>query len=319
MEYKTNFGMWDGAFAVPGVIVDKELKNLNECELKSLLCILRCGGDVISLEKISEMAGFSKLSVQNALEKLSKSGLISSCVPSESGTQKKRTPVENRIVNEIKYQRPNTAYIAERMKNSKDINVMMQEAQVILSRPLSTGDSAVLLALHDNDGLPVDVILMLLQYAVSVGKVNMKYIGKTGESWAEEGIDNLQKAEKKIEELSRKNLIWKKFENLIGIEHRSPTATESEAVTRWFDSWGFDENMIKEAYDRCVNMNGKYVLKYMDSIVKRWHNQGITRIEQALMENQKRSKTKSVNAGSRQTASYSIEEYESYNILDYIN
>ena len=64
MEYKTNFGMWDGAFAVPGVIVDKELKNLNECELKSLLCILRCGGDVISLEKISEMAGFSKLSVR---------------------------------------------------------------------------------------------------------------------------------------------------------------------------------------------------------------------------------------------------------------
>ena len=76
--------------------------------------------------------------------------------------------------------------------------------------------------------------------------------------------------------------------------------------------------MIKEAYDRCVNMNGKYVLKYMDSIIKRWHSQGILKIEQAVMENQKRNKKK-YDSKLTSSASYNIEEYENYNILDYIN
>ena len=56
----------------------------------------------------------------------------------------------------------------------------------------------------------------------------------------------------------------------------------------------------------------------MDSIIKRWHNQGILKIEQAVMENQKRGRRKySSEQGSG--ASYSIEEYENYNILDYID
>ena len=186
-----------------------------------------------------------------------------------------------------------------------------------MGRPLSSGDSAVLITLHDNEGLPADVILMLLQYAVSVGKTNMRYISKIGVSWAECGIDNIQKAEKKIEELNNKNVAWRNFESIIGIDHRAPTETESEAVSRWINEWNFDERMIKEAYDRCVNMNGKYVLKYMDSIIKRWNKEGIFKIEQAVMENRKRSKKK-YESESGSGASYNIEEYENYNILDYI-
>lgn len=313
--------MWNSVFAVPGDIVEKHLKYLNEIQLKVLLCVLKNSGESVEIQKIADIIDSSQDSTRLALESLCKIDLISKDEIAETENPEEKSPTAPPItVNKnsgIRYHRPNMAYIAERMKYSGEINAMMQEAQVILSRPLSTGDSAVLLALHDNDGLPVDVILMLLQYSVSIGKMNMKYIGKTGESWAKDGIDSLQKAEKKIEELNRKNLIWKNFENLIGIEHRAPTAAESEAVVRWFDTWNFDEKMVRESYERCVNMNGKYVLKYMDSIIKRWYNQGIVTIEQALSENQRHKSKSNFSHGSK--ASYNIEEYENYDILNYID
>ena len=107
----------------------------------------------------------------------------------------------------------------------------------------------------------------------------------------------------------------KKFENIIGIEHRAPTAREVDVIMRWFEEWKFSEDLIKEAYDRCVTSNGKYVLNYMDSIVKRWRSEKIFTIEQALMENSARKRRKSAVKPSGD-ASYNIDEYENYNIFD---
>ena len=215
LGYKVNFGIWNSVFAVPGDIVEKHLKHLSEIQLKALLCVLKNSGKNVEIQKISDLIGSSQDATQLALESLCKINLISKAEIAEpeslDNPPSLSSPVTESKNSGIRYHRPNMAYIAERMKCSGEINAMMQEAQVILSRPLSTGDSAVLLALHDNDGLPVDVILMLLQYSVSIGKMNMKYIGKTGESWAKDGIDSLQKAEKKSEELNHKNLIWKKI------------------------------------------------------------------------------------------------------------
>lgn len=318
MEYKIDFGRWNSVFAVPCDIVDNYIVKLSGDDAKVLLYMLKNAGESADLNVIASCIGATAKSVEESLRKLCGLGLISESAVGESKNLK-LNPTNQSIkkLHEIKYNRPSAADIARRVETSKELYFMMQEAQVVLGRPLSSSDSAVLITLHDNDGLPPDVILMLLQYSVSVGKTNMRYISKIGVSWAESGIDNIQKAEKKIEELNSKNLAWRNFEGIIGIDHRAPTETESEAVSRWINDWNFDENMIKEAYDRCVNMNGKYVLRYMDSIIKRWHSQGILRIEQAIMEKQKRGRKK-YESKSDSGASYSIEEYENYNILDYI-
>ena len=327
MEYRINLGCWNSVFAVPCEIVDKYLNTLDGIQIKVLFYALRHGGELFNTQELSDSIGISLEETSGALETLCNMGLlfsqdsqsISSKIGDEKNTNSEVISHKKVVVSEVKYQRPNAGYIAERIKGSQDIYYMMQEAQEILSRPLSTSDSAILLTLHDNDGLPIDVIVMLLQYAASVGKTNMKYISKAGQSWAEEGIDNLEKAEKKIESLNHKNMIWKRFESLIGIEHRAPTATESEAVIRWFDTWKFDDTMVREAYERCVNMNGRYVLKYMDSIIKRWHNQGIVSIEQAIAENSKKHSRTRKSETQNSNVSYNIEEYENYNILNYIN
>lgn len=316
MEYNLNLGAWKSVFAVPTDIIDEYLKLLTDNEIKVLICLLRLmsAGDC-SPEKISELSGVEIAVVNEILQKINNGELLE-----KSKTQPDIAVenIEHKPAPKPRYLRPDAGYIATRMESSKEIYFMMQEAQIVLGRPLSNGDSAILLSLHDNDGLPPDVILMLLQYAVSEGKSNMKYIAKVGESWAKDGVVSIEKAERKISELSKINQIWKHFESLIGIEHRAPTSCEEETVMRWVDIWKFSDDMIKEAYERCVNRNGKYVLKYMDSIIKRWHSQGVLNIEQALAENINRNKTQTgLHGGAK--ASYNIDEYEKYNILDYIN
>ncbi len=326
MEYSINMGMWSSVFAVPTKITDKYMKDANELQIKVILWALRYSQQGLNISEMSQKLNFTEEKIIGALEYWKNLGLISSGdsgivnykAGNENSIKENDLALNKRDLRHVRYQKPNSLYIANRMQTSKEIDFMMQEAQVILGRPLSNGDSAVLLMLHDNDGLPVDVVLMLLQYAVSVGKTGMKYIEKIGINWSNEGIDNLEKAEKKIISLNKINMAWKKFESIIGIEHRAPTSREEETVIRWMEDWNYNDELIKEAYERCVNANGKYVLRYMDSIIKRWHTQGIFTIEQAVMEN-KKYRYKTEKTKDKNHPSYNIEEYENYNILDYLS
>lgn len=321
--YSLNMGIWNSIFAVPSEIVDKYINESGEAEIKVLLYLLRMGNKKLEVCELSKALNFSEEKISRALDLWVRRDIIKcadefehkvSCDEVLPNTDVKATPELSRK-NLQRYQKPDNLYISNRIKTSKDINFLMQEAQVILGRPLSNGDLGSLIVLHDNEGLPVDVIIMLLQYAVGIGKLGMRYIEKMGISWAQQGIDNLEKAEKKITDLNTISLNWKKFESIIGIDHRAPTAREEEAVMRWINDWNYTDELIKEAYDRCVNANGKYILKYMDSIIKRWHTQGIFTIEQALMENNKNRFKNRTNKGENKP-SYNIADYENYSIFD---
>ena len=76
--------------------------------------------------------------------------------------------------------------------------------------------------LHDDFGLPVDVILMLLQYAANAGKTSTRYIEKVGMDWAEEEIFTHQKAEEKLRKIAENAKAWRVVEQTLGIAHRSP-------------------------------------------------------------------------------------------------
>ncbi len=164
--------------------------------------------------------------------------------------------------------------MAKRAQEDSDIAFLLQEAQVILGKTISNGDSATLLMLHDTDGLPVDVILMLLQYASSIGKGNMRYIEKTGIRWSDEGIDSLELAERKIRQLDQSQKAWSSVQRLLGLERRSPTAKEAQFADRWINEWRFSEDLIREAYERNVDAKGKFSFPYMNSILERWKKEG---------------------------------------------
>lgn len=317
MEYKLSLGEWNSVFAVPCGVVDKHILSSNEVQLKVLLWILRNSGRIIDSNIACNDLKISNEEFKECFSYWHSLGILSLDKNKNSDIQNDRIYEENHI-NDItkekrfftKYQRPESSHIISRIKESKNISYLIHEAQLILGRPMSSVDSTVLIMLHDNEGLPIDVILMLLQYAVSIGKFHIRYIEKIGMEWSRLGIDNIEKAEEKIQSMNRFSLLWKKFIKLIGIETRAPTFYEEEIISKWYDDWNLNDELIKYSYEICISKQGKYLIKYMDGILKQWYNQGILSVEQV---NQNRSNFKNKNLKPvKSNTSYNIEEYENF-------
>lgn len=326
MNLSINCGAWNSIFAIPCDVVDKHIKLAGSAQLKVLLFILRYAGQDISTDKIANALSMDELDVKDSMQYWIETKVISvpdSSLEEKNEVKKESLHFKNNICDEEKavtatnfkkfptrIEKPDSAFVARRINDSEEISFLMQEAQGILSRPISNGESAILLMLHDSDGLPVDVIIMIMQYAVSVGKGNIKYIERMAISWANEEIDTVEKAENKIRMLENYRKAWSAIEKIIGIEHRTPSSKEDETANRWINVWKIPENLIKEAYDRCVNAKGKYILSYMDGIIKNWYNNGIKTLEQALDEDKFKKSSQNKQGQNNDFTSYNIDEYE---------
>lgn len=235
----------------------------------------------------------------------------SPCLPYSSFQREQKNIRPSRVPS-----RPEIAdslFVTKRIEESASISYLIQEAELILGKTLSPGDCAKILTLHDTDGLPIDVILMLLQYAVSINKNYMRYIEKLAISWSDEGIDSLEKAEAKILSLTKARRAYRIVQKITGIEYHSPTALEIEFCTTWIYKWKFSEVLIRHAYERCVNRTGKFSFNYTNRILENWFQKHITTIRQAVEE---QNATKQQNAAKYQGSTYDIDAYEESNIFD---
>lgn len=81
-------------------------------------------------------------------------------------------------------QKPDSVFVAQRLKEDKQLAELLEEVQNVFGKPISSGDIATLVMLHETDGLPCEVLMMLVYYCHSIGKDNMRYIEKMGVEWA---------------------------------------------------------------------------------------------------------------------------------------
>ena len=95
--------------------------------------------------------------------------------------------------------------------------------------------------------------------------------------WADLGIDTMVEAASYMQmQLERQNKAGQ-LQKVLQISGRKLTPAEERYVLQWID-WGFGAKEVEKAYEKtCLNTGG---LKwpYMNSILKSWHEQGLTTI-----------------------------------------
>ncbi len=239
----------------------------------------------------------------------------SPAVPEEPAEQKPRRTARPRQLS--------TLEVTERINATDEIRYMIDAAEAIFTRPLTTPEMGALVNLYDWDGLPGDVIIMIIQYALSNGKCNMSYIEKMAVSWAAEGINTHEKAEAKVRWLDARNEAWNRVCRLFGIEKRPPSAAESESVTRWMTDWKFTDDMIREAYNRCVDSTGKVKFNYINKILERWYKQNLRTLQDVRAENERKPEKAAAEnrTAGKQTApakdqSYDLDEFEKMTLYE---
>ena len=188
----------------------------------------------------------------------------------------------------------------EELAAEEDVRELLFVAQQYFGTSLDASDTRRLLYFYDGLHFPTDLITYLLEYCVSGGHRNMRYIEKVAANWYDEGIRTLQDAKKAT---GSHNKDYFEILRSIGQGDRHPVESEIAFMKKWLDEFHFPMEIIREATDRTVSNTKTPNLKYTDKILSSWYEKGVTtladieRIDAARSseEDGKRNRTKSHN------------------------
>lgn len=332
MPYYVDGPLWSSAFAVPSPIVDQHLKLCGGAALKVLLLLLRRGGDA-DLGEISSFLNLPQADVQDAINYWVHLGVLRQTqereasqpsaaahtpapAPVLSYTEEEDQPEEqssSKPAMRVERRRLTTREINEMGKQDQNIAYLLQEAQGVLGKPLTPVSTDTIVALYSYYGMQPDLILMLLQYCVSMGKDNMRYVEKVAASWMEAGIDTHEKAENEILRATRRQSAEEQIRRMMGIYDRALVSSEREYIRVWTEEMNCSMELISLAYERTIEQKGKLSFAYINGILQNWRSKGITTVKQAreeMLQNAGKWKRENTPPPAKSAASYDMEELE---------
>ena len=297
MQYKVNLAALDSSFKVPNALADNFIKLANPKHMIVLLWVLRHADCPKSAEEIAGELHFDKALVNEAIFYWIDNGFIvpegfsgipQSAAPAKEATAAPQaqqptadTPAAKKPAHALGYAMADDADILARAKESPEFEYLLQKSQQIFGRTISKAERSMLLTLTDYYGLPAEVILMLIKYAVLSGRTGTRYIQTVGESWAEEGITTLESAEAKIKQLNKTNRLWRSFSEQAGIPYKNPTKKQEALFLKWTKEWKMPVELLACAYEKMLDSIDKVNYTYLDKIVTTWHEAGIKTTTQA--------------------------------------
>ena len=171
--------------------------------------------------------------------------------------------------------------VSKIIDGDKNLSALCALAQEILGKTLGSGDIETLYWFYDRLGFSPEVISMLLEYCVSMGKRNMKYIEKVAITWQENNITTIDAAQAYISRQNAGRDYISSLKKLFGITDRSLSKSEQLYLESWRDELDMSEDMAALAYEYTILAIGKLSFPYINTILKRWAKQGIRTIPEA--------------------------------------
>lgn len=177
--------------------------------------------------------------------------------------------------------------IAEKISKNQSLSELVLLAQELLSKPLTQAELETMYWFFDELNYSPESILLILDYCISKGKRNFKYIEKVAVAWHEQGLVTAEQLVEHISEEEKKNSYVHSLQKGMGISDRTLSKKETEYITKWYDTYSIPEDMILLAYEYCLINTSKLSFPYMDKIIERWHKQGIKTRAEAEADNKK--------------------------------
>ena len=316
MSYSVNTNLFKSIFAVPTDIVDKHIRLASGDQLKVLLWILRNNISGFDFTEMCTALKFNPSDAEDYLQYWVLTGVlikdgdeiaVAPQIP-EPKPEPKLTAIKKEIAN-VEPSRPSNSEIIKRIDESPELGHLFNEIQELVGT-VGYNEQSTLLLLHDYYGLPAEVLFMLVDYCVSIGKKNFHYIHTVGKDWGTREIDSVDKAAEVISDLRNANSIWKEFAQFAGITNQKPTARQNDYIRKWSGEFKFKIDMIITAYEEMVERTGKLSLAYMDKILINWHNKGYKKPSD--IENEKAEAIKPANKPAEKSsqASYDLDRFK---------
>jgi len=194
------------------------------------------------------------------------------------------------------------AQIALRTKDAPEWKDLLNYAEDIYGRKLATAEIKTLFGVYDQIGLPVDVIMLMLQYCTEQTekrsgagrRPSFRTVEKEAFRWADRELMSYERAEEWLaEEEKRRGRVGEVMQAL-QLYGREPTTAERGYIEGWL-GLGFTVEALTEAWERTVTNTGSLKWKYMDGIVRSWDSKGLHTLAE-------------IRSGDKKSASHSAPE-----------
>ncbi len=305
MGFKICFEKMSNSFSLPADVADKCLKLAGAVQLRVILYCFKNMSEEIDPSKISKAISVSPQDVTDALMFWSELGILSSDGENPVAV-KQNIKAENKVHKIIK---PDRAEVARRGTESPEIAFLLNEAQKKFGRMLKQSESSALVWMYDDLGMDASLILMVIEYALKAGKCNISYIEKVAKDWIQSGIESISDAESRIVELNNARSAWNVMRAAFGLDQRAPSDSEAKLAKQCVLEWGMSRELLKNAYNICIDSIGKYKASYIKTVLTAWHKKGIKTVkdlENAEEENTNPAPKKQTKKSNQYYASYDI-------------
>ena len=214
----------------------------------------------IHMEEISSLRKYGRRKEDNMLKALPSNREVAS-VAKEDSIEQIASPAK-----------PNYTAAQLRAFKQTEGSGLMFIAEQYYGRPLNPVEMSTIYYIHDELKFSDELLDYLMQYCVDNHKSDFRYMEKVAINWNQQGIKTPKQA--RAESFKHDGDIIAIMKAL-GMES-TPTDKEGTFISAWKGELGMSMEIIMEACDRTVLATQKNRLKYCDSILRSWHEKGVT-------------------------------------------
>ena len=173
--------------------------------------------------------------------------------------------------------------------NSKEVNLlhaltqnstkdMLNDIEKLLARPLSPKEMTTYLGWQEDFNFSSELILLLIEYCISRGKSNSRYIEKVAIAWHNQGIKTVDEAQNLIKKAEDKWVKIRHISNYLGIKNPDLMKPQEQMLEKWIVDYDFPIEVIERACDICSQRLNRADFKYIDGILSKWKKNNLKTI-----------------------------------------
>lgn len=173
--------------------------------------------------------------------------------------------------------------------NSNNTKDMLKDIESLLSRPLSPTEMSTYLTWQKDFGFSSELILILIEYCVSKGKSDSRYIEKVALGWHDLKITTVEQAQNLIKKNEDKWTNIRKILSYLGIKNTDIMKPQQDMIEKWLFTYNFSIQVIEKACNICFERLNRADFKYIDGILSNWNNNNIRTLEDIAAKDKKQN------------------------------
>jgi len=173
---------------------------------------------------------------------------------------------------------------------SENTKGMLKDIEMLLARPLSPSEMSTYLNWQKEFGFSSELILILMEYCISKGKSDSRYIEKVALSWYDLKITTIDQAQNLIKKTEDKWVNIRKVLTYLGITNTDIMKPQQDLIEKWLLIYKFPNDVILKSCDICFERLNRADFKYIDGILTNWNKNDIRTVEDIALKDTKNTR-----------------------------